>query len=233
MRCVFGERSYRKLMRSNPITSNQADKFIPALGNDLLTPLYDPLLWFMRERRFKTELVEQAEIRNGSRVLDVGCGTGTLAIMIKKLHPKAEVVGIDADPKILRIARAKAVKARLDLSLDQGMSYELPYAGNSFDRVVSSLFLHHLTTEDKLRTLREVFGVLRSGGRFDVIDFGPPRTFYSRLVARITVNNEEVAANIQGLLPDMFREAGFQNVLETKQFMTIAGALSFYQGQKP
>lgn len=113
------------------------------------------------------------------------------------------------------------------------MADQLPYADISFDRVLSSLFLHHLTTDNKRLTLREVFRILRPGGRFDVVDFGPPRTFYSRLVARVTADNEEVAANLQGRLPEMFREAGFQNVLETKQFMTIAGALSFYQGRKP
>ena len=220
-------------MRSNSMTSGQADKFIPAPGNDLLTPLYDPLLWLMRERRFKSDLIEQAKMSNGGRVLDVGCGTGTLALMIKQRNPEVEVVGIDADSKILGIARAKAVKAGIKLTLDQGMADQLPYADSSFDHVLSSLFLHHLTTENKLHTLREVFRVLRSDGQFDVVDFGPPRTFYSRLVARITVNNEEVAGNIQGLLPNMFREAGFQNVLETKQFMTVAGALSFYGGQKP
>lgn len=219
-------------MRSNTMTSHPPDKFIPALGNDLLTPLYDPLLWFMRESRFKTGLIEQAQISNGNRVLDVGCGTGTLAIMTKQLHPQAEVVGIDADSKILGIARAKAAKTGIKLTFDQGMADQLPYADGSFDRVLSSLFLHHLSTANKLRTLREVLRVLRRGGRFVVVDFGPPRTFYSRLVARFTVNNEEVAANLQGLLPGMFREAGFQNVAETEQFMTIAGALSFYQGQK-
>ena len=219
-------------MRSNSMTSNHADKFIPALGNDLLTPLYDPLLWFMRERRFKSDLIEQAQIGESNRVLDVGCGTGTLAIMTKQLHPDAEVVGIDADAKILSIARAKAAKTGMKLTFDQGMADELPYPDSSFDRVLSSLFLHHLSNENKLRTLREVRRVLRTGGRLDVVDFGPPRTFYSRVIARVIVNNEEVAANLQGLLPGMFCEAGFQNVAETKQFMTIAGALSFYQGQK-
>ena len=215
------------------MTNHQADKFIPALGNDLLTPLYDPLLWLMREHRFKRDLIEQAQMSNGMRVLDVGCGTGTLAIMAKQVHPEAEVFGLDADSKILGIARAKAAKASVNLTLDQGMADELPYADGSFDRVLSSLFLHHLTTDNKRRTFREVFRVLRPGGRFDVVDFGPPRTFYSRWLARLTAKSEEVAANVQGLLPQMFREAGFENVAETKQFMTVAGALSFYQGQKP
>ena len=159
------------------MANHQAAKFIPALGNDLLTPLYDPLLWFMRESRFKTDLIEQAQISNGNRVLDVGCGTGTLAIMTKQLHPETEVVGIDADSKILGIARAKAAKTGIKLVFDQGMADHLPYADSSFDRVLSSLFLHHLTTENKLYTFREVFRVLRSGGRLDVVDFGPPRTF--------------------------------------------------------
>lgn len=215
------------------MTNQQIGKFIPALGNDLLTPLYDPLLWLMREKRFKTDLVEQAQVSSGSRVLDIGCGTGTLAIMTKELHHESEVVGIDADTKILGLARAKAVKAGVNLTLDQGMADQLPYADSSFDRVLSSLFFHHLSTENKRRTLREIFRVLRSEGRLDVVDFGPPRTFYSRLVARLTARSEEVAANVQGLLPEMIREAGFENVAETKQFMTVAGALSFYQGRKP
>ncbi len=209
-----------------------SDQFIPALGSDLLTPLYDPLLWLMREKRFKGDLIEQAKITNGNRVLDVGCGTGTLAIMIKRIHPDAEVMGIDADSKILGIARAKAAKAGIKVTLDQGMADQLPYADSSFDRVLSSLFLHHLSTENKRRTLREVFRVLRSHGRFVVVDFGLPRTLYSRLLARLTARSEEVAVNVQGLLPEMFREAGFEKVAETKQFMTVAGALSFYEGTK-
>ena len=180
----------------------------------------------------KRDLIRQAEITDGKRVLDVGCGTGTLAIMTKQIHPDAEVVGIDADSKILGIARDKAAKAGMRVTLDQGMADELPYADSSFDRVLSSLFLHHLSTENKRRTLREVFRVLRSDGRFDVVDFGLPRSLYSRLVAKLTARSEEVAVNVRGLLPEMFSQAGFETVAETKQFMTVAGALSFYQGTK-
>jgi ubiquinone/menaquinone biosynthesis C-methylase UbiE len=210
------------------------DRYIPALGHDLLTPLYDPLIrWFMREAVFKRRLIEQAEIGEGNYVLDLGCGTGTLAILIKQARPRAEVVGLDGDAKVLGIARAKAAKAGVELLLDQGMAYQLPYLDDAFDRVLSSLMLHHLSTENKRRTFSEVFRVLHQGGEFHVVDFGPPRTLYSRLAAHIAARSEEVAVNIKGLLPEMFRVAGFEQVEETGQFMTIAGALSFYSARKP
>lgn len=213
--------------------ARHSDKYIPALSHDWLTPLYDPLIrLFMREARFKHRLVGQAHVGDTARVLDVGCGTGTLAIMVKRAHPKAEVVGLDGDSKVLGIARAKAEKASVKIQLDQGMSYQLPYPDDSFDRVLSSMMLHHLTTDNKRRTLSEMFRVLRPSGELHVVDFGPPRTPYSRLVARVAAGMEEAAANIKGLLPGMFREAGFGQVEETGHFLTVAGALSFYRGRK-
>lgn len=208
--------------------------YIPALGHDRLTPLYDPLLrWLMREERFKRRLVEQAEIRDGHRVLDLGCGTGTLTVMVKRARPEAEVVGLDGDVNVLKIARAKAAKAGVQILLHQGMAYEIPYGDGYFDRVLSSLVLHHLTAGDKKRTLADVFRVLRRGGELHVVDFGPPRTLYSRLAAFVSARSEQVADNVKGRLPGMFREAGFENVEETSQFMTVAGALSFYRAVKP
>ena len=117
----------------------------------------------MREEQFKKQLVRQAQIQAGQNVLDLGCGTATLTILIKQTHPEAEVTGLDGDPRVLAIGRAKAAKAGAAIILDQGMSFRLPYSDESFDRVLSSLLFHHLNTENKQRTLDEVYRVLRPG----------------------------------------------------------------------
>jgi ubiquinone/menaquinone biosynthesis C-methylase UbiE len=198
-----------------------------------LTPWYDLLLrWFMRERKFKSRLLSQARISECDRILDIGCGTGTLAIMVKEIHPNAEVAGLDPDAKVLGIARAKGANTGTESILIQGMSCEIPCSNNSFDRVLSSLMLHHLSTTNKDRTFKEAFRVLRPRGELHIVDFGPPRSLYCRLVAPLLGTSKEMSANIKGLLPELLRSAGFVGVRETGQMTTIAGALSFYSAQK-
>ncbi len=122
------------------------DEYIPALKYSWLTPLYDSLLhWVLRESNFKRCLVEQASIENDHRVLDLGCGTGTLTLSIKQAHPQSEVVGLDGDAKVLEIAKAKVARSGLEVTLDYGMAFDLPYSDGSFDCVLSSLLFHHLT----------------------------------------------------------------------------------------
>ncbi len=82
--------------------NQQRADFIPALRYHVLTALYDPLLrWTMHESVFKEQLIRQARIRSGERVLDLGCGMGTLTLRLKQVHPGAEAVGLDADPRAL------------------------------------------------------------------------------------------------------------------------------------
>lgn len=148
-------------------------KYIPALGYDLLTPFYDAVVRLtVREKKFKTALIEQANFVDGQRVLDLACGTGTLAVLIKEIYPKVEVTGIDGDSKILEIAQKKAIQKGVFIQFDEGLSTALPYANESFERVVSSLFFHHLTRADKLKTLREVFRVLKPNGELHIADWG-------------------------------------------------------------
>ncbi len=209
-------------------------QYIPALGVDWLTPLYDPLLlWVMREEQFKRHLIRQARIAPGHRVLDLGCGTATLTIMLKQTHPEATVIGLDGDPKVLEIGRTKARQAGVEITLDEGMAYQLPYPDQSFDRALSSLVLHHLNTTNKQRTLGEVYRVLRPGGELHVVDFGKPHTAWGRLLAPVIWRFEQASDNIKGLLPDMFWQAGFAQVEEPARFALIFGTLSLYQGRKP
>ena len=209
------------------------NKYIPALEHDWLTRLYDPLMrWIMPEDRFKRRLIEQAQIQRGYRVLDLGCGTATLTILIKQIHTESEVVGLDGDPKVLKFARAKAAKAGVDIDFDLGMAYQLPYTDDSFDCVLSSLLLHHLTRENRVQTLKEVFRVLRPGGELHVADFGKPHNALMYLISQIIRRLEEASDNISGLLPEMFREVGFDQIRESVQYMTMFGTLSLYRARK-
>lgn len=213
------------------------NNYIPALSYDGLTPLYDSLIrWTTPEQAFKRRLIEQARIMRNHRVLDLGCGTATLTLLIKETHPEAAVVGLDGDPKILEIAGRKARQAGLDITFDQGMSFDLPYPGGSFDRVLTSLVIHHLTHENKVRTFNEAHRVLRDGGELHIADFGKPHNALMSAVSlpwRIFDGMETTSDNVKGLLPEMMRRAGFIDVHESARYMTLFGTLSLHIARKP
>src|SRR5262249_41762130 len=124
-------------------------RYIHALGPAALTRLYDPLIRVMiPERAMKARLIDLADIRPGHHVLDVGAGTGTLAILIKQRVPEAAVVGVDGDPAILEIARGKFVSAGVDVEVREALAERLPFPDASFDRVVTSLVVHHVADKE-------------------------------------------------------------------------------------
>ena len=102
-----------------------------------------------------TELINQARIDGNHRVLDIGCGTGTLVTLLKKRHFVVEITGVDPDLKALGRAKTKAARAAVSLQFDQGFADELPYHDNSFERVFSSFMFHHLEEPDREKMLRE------------------------------------------------------------------------------
>lgn len=212
---------------------NENGKYIPALRYDWLTPLYDSVMrWGMHEDEFKSDLINQAQIKPGMRVLDLGCGTATLTIQIKQAFPEAEVVGLDGDARVLEIGRAKAEKAGINLTLDQGMAFDLPYPDRAFNRVLSSLVFHHLTTANKQHTMVEILRVLEPGGELHIADFGKPNTTWAWIISLVMARLEEASDNIKGRLPVLLLNAGFDQVGEQSNYATIFGTLTLYKAIK-
>lgn len=181
-------------------------------------------------------MLEQAEIHPGDRILDLGCGTGTFAIMLKTNYPTAKVTGLDGDPVILVQARNKISTAGLNIVLDESMAYSTPYSEAEFNTVFSSLFFHHITAEDKAHTIGEVYRVLEPGGFFQICDWGRPSNPVSRLMAlfvQLLDGFEETRDNIKGRLPAFLKRAGFEDVKQLSHLETVFGTLDFISAKKP
>jgi SAM-dependent methyltransferase len=208
--------------------------YIPALRFRALTGIYDPLIRLTtRERRFKRLLLEKANLQPGERVLDLGCGTGTLALAAKRAQPAASVTGLDADPEILARARAKAADEHAEITFVQGVATELPFPDCSFDAVLSTLFFHHLAPDAKRMTGGELVRVLVPGGRLRVADWGPPQDplmAFLFLGVRLLDGFEPTRDNAAGTLPSIFSRAGFGEVEQRERLRTAFGSLAFYGG---
>src|SRR5574342_1030100 len=190
--------------------ANRPEGYIPAAGSDWLLPLYDPILRFVfRDAGLRSAMLAAARIEPRCRVLDVGCGTGTQAVLVKQAHPDAEVIGVDGDARVLAIARRKVEQAGVEVALDEALATALPYADARFDRVLSSLVFHHLAEGDKRRALAEIRRVLAPGGWFLLADFGAPVTWYERAGSHLMVHGGHARLKLEGRLPGLLREAGF------------------------
>src|SRR5215211_4193413 len=191
--------------------SKTNEEYIPALSYRFLTPFYDFIQkYVVRDTRYKALLIAQAGLQPGHQVLDLGCGTGTLAIMAKQAQPDAEVAGLDADPDMLKVAKFKSAQMNVPVKFDLGFANKLPYPDASFDRVLSSIMIHHLKTPDKIQTAQEVYRVLKPGGQLHIIDFGKPVTSYGKILGRFLHKFEEANDNIDGKLPEFFGAPGLK-----------------------
>lgn len=211
--------------------------YVHALRFPWLNAFYDALIAAtLREDAFKARLVAQAGLVRGQRVLDLGCGTATLTLLLKQACRDAEVVGLDGDPGILQIARGKVARAGVDVTLVRGRAEEPPFEPASFDRVVSSLVFHHLTGEQKRAAFAALRTRLRPHGELHVVDWGAPHDLLMRaafLSVQLLDGFATTSDNVNGRLIPMMREAGFVDVEETYRERTLFGTLSLHRGRVP
>jgi ubiquinone/menaquinone biosynthesis C-methylase UbiE len=207
--------------------------YLPAAGRHWALPLYDPFVKLLGGDSARRALIDQAGLSPGVRILDVGCGTGTMVVFIKRLHPDVSVVGLDPDPEALVRAKHKAAHLRLSIQFDRGFSDGLPYADHSFDRVFSSLMYHHLPSDEKPKTLAEIRRVLRPGGSFHLLDLEGPDAFRHGILDHLFHRSERLEENSQARVLSLLQQCGFANPQKVDHRRLLFGPVAYYRASVP
>jgi ubiquinone/menaquinone biosynthesis C-methylase UbiE len=213
--------------------------FTPAAGNPKYTKYYDTVVALLtREDSWRSVAIRQLGLQPGDVVVDFGCGTGSLAVRMKRHQPGARVIGVDPDPEVLGIARAKVRKAGVEVEFVQGMgdkAAELVGAGLA-RKAVSSLVLHQCPVPMKKAIIANMFAVLRPGGELVIADFGLQRSTLMRLGFRFVQwadGKADTQPNADGILPQLIEQAGFVGVTEASVIRTVTGSISIYHATRP
>jgi ubiquinone/menaquinone biosynthesis C-methylase UbiE len=203
--------------------------YVHALKFQRLNGLYDPLVRMStREQKVKTTLANALAGRSG-KVLDLACGSGTLAMLIKQQHPSLAVHGVDGDPEMLGRAERKARDAGVDIAFSHGFADALPFEEGSFDVVVSSLFFHHLSRAGKASAFSQIKRVLLPTGELLVADWGRPQNLLMRAAffpVRLLDGLGNTRDNVRGELPSLIRAAGFSRADKLGDIATPLGTIS-------
>lgn len=169
------------------------------------------------------------------RILDVACGSGTLALRLKARLPSAHVVGLDGDSAILRSARSKARRRQAEIHWVHGLSHSLPFPDHSFDAVVSSLFFHHLSPAGKRQAATEMSRVVRPGGTLLLADFDRPRNVWMNaafLLAQMIDGFTNTADHRAGRIPGMLSDVGWKQIEIRRDWNTWLGTLTLLAARK-
>lgn len=175
---------------------------------------YDPvvsLITLGRQGTLRRKTVDLAELQPGMAVLEVGCGTGDVALEAgRRVGPGGAVHGVDPAPAMIAVANGKSARAGLPVGFQVGVIEALAFPDATFDVVFSSLMMHHLPGDLQRRGLAECARVLKPGGRCVVVDLQRPTSGRSRALATATLHGG-LRHGVQDL-PEQMTAAGFTQV---------------------
>lgn len=194
---------------------------------DYAASVYDtlsPLMTFGHERRIGRTVMERMAVKGHERIIDVGCGTGTLTVEIgRELSAESGgmIVGVDAAARMIRLARRKAeglAQVRFDIAAAEG----LPYRDESFDMAISTFFFHHLDMELKAMALDEIWRVLRSGGSALIADVDIPTSLFGKVCAwsgYLLFHQDQIRENICGKLREAMTQSRFGGYTHVSSYL--------------
>jgi ubiquinone/menaquinone biosynthesis C-methylase UbiE len=206
-------------------------QYLPAAGHDWFLPLYDPVTSLLGVDAARRQLLDQSELQPEHAVLDVGCGTGTLAVLIKRLYPTVEVIGVDPDPRALQRAKRKADRARVSIRFDQGYADALGYPDRRFDRVFSSMMFHHLEAGGQEGMLLEIRRVLKPGGRLELLDFEGTDSPHHGGLSRLFHSHHRLQGNAPDRILTLMTRAGLEDARMLDSKRRPFGRIAFFQGK--
>ena len=206
--------------------------YTPALAHSFLTPFYDiSVKLFTREKTWRSKLIELTDPLPGDRILDIGCGTGTFAVWLKKSYPDCKVVGIDPDAKSLAIAKRKSAKEQVEVEWVQGFvdSASTQTLGQ-FSKIVTSLVLHQTSVDSKREIMEGARKMLHPDGRFCIADYGIQSTWAMKFLYRVIVQSidgvKDTKPNAEGFIERCLADVGFDLVQQEGEYHTVTGSIS-------
>jgi ubiquinone/menaquinone biosynthesis C-methylase UbiE len=216
----------------NERTSHPAAEpsFIPGLGRAVLTPLYDVVHRLSGLGGMHAEMIGLAEMRTGHRALDVGCGTGNLLLALGRGLPGVELAGLDPDARALARAQRKARRAGVAVAWQRGYAQDLPYPDGSFDRVFSSMMLHHLDPQAKDALLADVRRVLRPDGLLVLADVDGHGAIHGHGPASRRMARSELVRDNEGMAQRV--AAAGLTVEPVTTFRLRIGAITIVRGRR-
>lgn len=168
---------------------------------------YDRLSW-VHKGDTKDKLVECGDFCKEHVVLDVGTGSGAIALAVAPLVK--EVHGIDVSPAMLSLIQLDGMR---NIFFQEGDVRNIQFESNRFDRVTARNMFHSIINpEDQIRTVEECYRVLRPGGRFILAEGVPPRDSLKDDFDRIFALKEERATFLPSDLVALFDRASFRKV---------------------
>lgn len=213
--------------------AREAQAFTPPLGTGDTADYDRAIRTWTREQRWRGAMLDLLAPTPGETIADVGCGTGSFAVLLKQRFPKASVVGIDPDAQALDIARDKAVRAAVTIDWRQGFADALPLGGA--DAVTTSLVFHQIPLAGKVSGVAAMYRALKPGGRLVFGDYSR-QAGLMRLLFRLTVQRldgvEDTQPNADGVLPGLIADAGFTDVTERQRIHTLTGTIAIFTAHK-